>query len=220
MSVPIGACPLGLRGYQITETGTEVGGCVARECRLPSLSAWGRVGDYRQYQLSQMPNVDVYFESRLSAQDLLALGFQNIAIATGSTWLRDGVARAHVVPMPVGPAVAAYTPPCSAACRLSPNRRLSICLSPTPRNFGPCTVPIQCMCSPRLARLPRCGRLFPLRCNQWFGATLLPWASIVLRWPAPRSPPLLLSGELFLFRETKGQLASLVAKEDRSDAKG
>lgn len=93
MSVPTGGCSLGLRGYQITEAGAEVGGCVARECRLPSLSAWGRVGDYREYQLSQMPNVDVYFESRLSAQDILAFGFQNIAIATGSTWPRDGVAR-------------------------------------------------------------------------------------------------------------------------------
>ncbi|MER8753175.1 NAD(P)-binding protein [Mesorhizobium sp. M1050] len=103
---------LGLRGYQvaIAETGTELGGRVARECRLPGLSAWGRVRDYRQYQLSQMPNVDIYFESRLSAQDILAFGFQNIALATGSTWRRDGVARAHVVAMPISPAMPVYTP--------------------------------------------------------------------------------------------------------------
>lgn len=87
---------LGLRGYQvaIAEAGAELGGRVARECRLPGLSAWARVRDYRQYQLSQMANVDIYFERRLSADEILAFGFQNIAIATGSTWRRDGVARA------------------------------------------------------------------------------------------------------------------------------
>ncbi|RUU03682.1 NADH:flavin oxidoreductase [Mesorhizobium sp. USDA-HM6] len=103
---------LGLRGYQvaIAEAGTELGGRVARECLLPGLSAWGRVRDYRQYQLSQMPNVDIYFESRLSAVDILSFGFQNVAVATGSTWRRDGVARAHVVPMPIDAAMPVYTP--------------------------------------------------------------------------------------------------------------
>ncbi|RWD72325.1 NAD(P)-binding protein [Mesorhizobium sp.] len=103
---------LGLRGYQVAlaEAGTELGGRVARECLLPGLSAWGRVRDYRQYQLSQMPNVDIYFESRLSADDILSFGFQNVAIATGSTWRRDGVARAHVVPMPIDAAMPVYTP--------------------------------------------------------------------------------------------------------------
>ncbi|RTM03995.1 MAG: NADH:flavin oxidoreductase, partial [Hyphomicrobiales bacterium] len=103
---------LGLRGYQvaIAEAGTELGGRVARECLLPGLSAWGRVRDYRQYQLGQMPNVDIYFESRLSADDILSFGFQNVAIATGSSWRRDGVARAHVVPMPIDAAMPVYTP--------------------------------------------------------------------------------------------------------------
>ncbi|MDX8523627.1 NAD(P)-binding protein [Mesorhizobium sp. MSK_1335] len=103
---------LGLRGYQvaIAEAGTELGGRVARESLLPGLSAWGRVRDYRQYQLGQMPNVDIYFESRLSADDILSFGFQNVAVATGSTWRRDGVARAHVVPMPIEAAMPLYTP--------------------------------------------------------------------------------------------------------------
>ncbi|MBN9237741.1 MULTISPECIES: NAD(P)-binding protein [Phyllobacteriaceae] len=103
---------LGMRGYQVAlaEAGTELGGRVARECRLPGLSAWGRVRDYRQYQIGQMQNVEVYFDSRLSADDILGFGFQNIAIATGSTWRRDGVARAHVVPMPMDPAMPVYTP--------------------------------------------------------------------------------------------------------------
>ncbi|KUM25513.1 NADH:flavin oxidoreductase [Mesorhizobium loti] len=103
---------LGLRGYRvaIAEAGTELGGRVARECLLPGLSAWGRVRDYRQYQLSQMSNVDIYFESRLTADDILSFGFQNVAVATGSTWRRDGVARSHVVPMPIDAAMPVYTP--------------------------------------------------------------------------------------------------------------
>jgi len=103
---------LGARGYQVAlaEAGKELGGRVARECRLPGLSAWGRVRDYRQYQLGQMPNVDVYFDSRLSADDILAFGFENVAIATGAAWRRDGVARAHVVPMPMDPAMPIHTP--------------------------------------------------------------------------------------------------------------
>ncbi|MDX8441353.1 FAD-dependent oxidoreductase [Mesorhizobium australafricanum] len=103
---------LGMRGYQvaIAEAGTALGGRVARESLLPGLSAWGRVRDYRQYQLSQMSNVDIYFESRLSADDILSFGIQNVAIATGSSWRRDGVARAHVVPMPIEAAMPVYTP--------------------------------------------------------------------------------------------------------------
>jgi dimethylamine/trimethylamine dehydrogenase len=103
---------LGLRGYKVAlaEAGSEFGGRVARECKLPGLSAWGRVRDYRQYQLSQMSNVDIYLESRLSADDILSFGFENVAIATGSTWRRDGVARAHVVAMPMDPAMPVFTP--------------------------------------------------------------------------------------------------------------
>lgn len=103
---------LGLRGYQVAlaEAGTELGGRVARECKLPGLSAWGRVRDYRQYQIGKMQNVETYFDSRLTADDILAFGFQNVAVATGSTWRRDGVARAHVVPMPIDAAMPLYTP--------------------------------------------------------------------------------------------------------------
>ncbi len=103
---------LGVRGYDvaIAEAKTEMGGRVALEYKLPGLSAWGRVLDYRQYQLSQMPNVDIYYESSLSANEVLEFGFENVAIATGSTWRRDGVARHHVVPMPMDEAMPIYTP--------------------------------------------------------------------------------------------------------------
>ncbi len=103
---------LSLRGYDVTlaEAGTTLGGRVSRERLLPGLSAWGRVVDYRQYQISQRSNVETYFDSRLSADDVLAFGFENVAIATGSHWRRDGVARQHVVPMPIDPAMPLWTP--------------------------------------------------------------------------------------------------------------
>ncbi|WP_119273071.1 FAD-dependent oxidoreductase [Taklimakanibacter deserti] len=103
---------LGERGYKVAlaEAGAELGGRVARECKLPGLSAWGRVRDYRAHQLKRMANVEVYFDSRLTADDILSFGFQQVALATGSTWRRDGVARAHVVPMPSDGTVSVFTP--------------------------------------------------------------------------------------------------------------
>lgn len=116
----LGAGPAGLeaawalarRGYDvaIAEAGRELGGRVSKECRLPGLSAWGRVKDYRAYQLGQRANVETYFDSRLSAADILEFGFENIAIATGAQWRRDGVARQHVVPMPIAPDAKVFTP--------------------------------------------------------------------------------------------------------------
>ncbi|MFG1295156.1 oxidoreductase [Xanthobacter variabilis] len=103
---------LALRGYDVAlaEAGTALGGRVARERLLPGLSAWGRVVDYRQYQISQRSNVETYFDSHLSADDIMAFGFEHVAIATGSRWRRDGVARQHVVPMPMDAAMPVWTP--------------------------------------------------------------------------------------------------------------
>jgi dimethylamine/trimethylamine dehydrogenase len=116
----IGAGPAGLeaaracaeRGYDVAlaETRTILGGRVARERLLPGLSAWGRVADYRQYQLSQKPNVEIYFDSKLDATQILDFGFENICIATGSAWRADGVSRQHVVPMPMSLGMPIYTP--------------------------------------------------------------------------------------------------------------
>jgi dimethylamine/trimethylamine dehydrogenase len=116
----IGSGPAGLeaaraagnRGYQVAlaEAGTELGGRVALECKLPGLATWGRVRDYRQHQISTMPNVEVYYDSKLSAQDVLDFGFENVAIATGSTWRRDGVARHNLLPIPIDAVMPVFTP--------------------------------------------------------------------------------------------------------------
>ena len=115
---------LSLRGYDvaIAEAGAMIGGRVARERLLPGLSAWGRVVDYRQYQLSQRPNVETYFDSALDAAQILDFGFENICLATGSAWRADGVSRQHVVPMAIDAAMPIFTPDDIMAGRLPKGR--------------------------------------------------------------------------------------------------
>jgi dimethylamine/trimethylamine dehydrogenase len=116
----VGAGPAGLeatlqaakRGYRVTlaEAGKTLGGRVARERLLPGLSAWGRVADYRTGQIAPLPGVEVYRDSRLSADDVLAMGSEHVAIATGAVWRRDAVARLHLRPIPTDPAMPVFSP--------------------------------------------------------------------------------------------------------------
>ena len=103
---------LGHRGYDVVlaEAGTERGGRVVREAALPGLSAWIRVKDYREQQLQVMTNVESYFDSRLTADDVMAFGFAHVAVATGSTWRRDGIARTLLAPIPIGDRAEVLTP--------------------------------------------------------------------------------------------------------------
>ena len=88
---------LGKRGYRVTlaESNTQLGGHVVDLSRLPGLSSWQRVVDYRVGQIQQMANVDVYLDSDLSAPQILEFGFQHVALATGSRWRKDGKGRQH-----------------------------------------------------------------------------------------------------------------------------
>lgn len=106
----VGAGPAGLeaalaagrRGHDVVlaEATEELGGRVTRESKLPGLSAWARVRDYRTYQISQMANVEVYKSSLLSAEQVLEFGAAHVAIATGAKWRKDGYGRAHQFPIP------------------------------------------------------------------------------------------------------------------------
>jgi dimethylamine/trimethylamine dehydrogenase len=92
---------LGKRGYDVmlAEASRELGGRVLREARLPGLAAWIRVVDYRKGQLAQLPNVQLAMESEVTADEVLAYGFEHIAVATGSRWRADGVGRTHTYPL-------------------------------------------------------------------------------------------------------------------------
>ena len=103
---------LGQRGYQVmlAEATRELGGRVARECRLPGLATWGRVRDWRVGQIDRMRNVAVYRESLMDADAVRAAGCSLVAIATGARWRTDGMGRWHDASLPGLGALPTYTP--------------------------------------------------------------------------------------------------------------
>jgi dimethylamine/trimethylamine dehydrogenase len=92
---------LGQRGYTVTlaEGTTELGGRVSNESRLPGLSEWGRVRDYREGQIAKMVNVETYMDSQLTADQVLEFEADYVVLATGSYWRKDGVGRANHRPI-------------------------------------------------------------------------------------------------------------------------
>ena len=95
------ALTLARRGHDVmlSDGGETLGGRVLRESALPGLSAWKRVADYRAYQLSQLPNVQLFPGQKLTAEDILGLGLAHVGIAEGAKWRRDGVGRANLDPI-------------------------------------------------------------------------------------------------------------------------
>ena len=94
---------LGERGCQVmlAEAMREVGGRVVRESRLPGLSTWMRVRDWRVGQIDKLPNVEVFRESRMTLDDVLEVGADHVFVATGAHWTVDGVGRARNLPFAV-----------------------------------------------------------------------------------------------------------------------
>ncbi len=103
---------LGLRGYEVAlaEATKELGGRVTLEAKLPGLSAWARVRDYRVGQIQKMPNVTIYRDSALEADDVLNFGFEHICAATGARWRRDGIARFNLLPITIDETMPIFTP--------------------------------------------------------------------------------------------------------------
>src|SRR4029078_11718993 len=103
---------LGQRGYQvaIADAASEAGGRVARECRLPGLSAWGRGRDWRLLQIGKMGNVNLYLESELDADTALEFGADHILCATGARWRRDGAGHHQYGPVEVESRANVLTP--------------------------------------------------------------------------------------------------------------
>lgn len=94
----VGAGPTGLeaaraageRGYKVmlAEATRTLGGRVKREAGLPGMSEYIRVRDYREGQIAKLQNIEVFRESRLSADDVMDVDADHVAIATGASWRR------------------------------------------------------------------------------------------------------------------------------------
>ena len=92
----IGGGPAGLeatlslarRGYSVAvaDSNKELGGRIKMESKLPGMTSYKRVVDYRVNQINQLNNVDVFLDNTLSPDDVLELGFDHVVTATGSTW--------------------------------------------------------------------------------------------------------------------------------------
>jgi len=106
------ALSLGRRGHRVAlaEATIELGGRVINEASLPGLQNWIRVRDHRTYMLGQMDNVDVYLESRLTAQDVSEFGADAIVVATGSRWRRDGLGATVRSALPIEDHQGIFTP--------------------------------------------------------------------------------------------------------------
>ena len=104
----VGAGPSGLeaaltlarRGLQVTltEASRHLGGRIAQEATLPGLATWGRVRDWRMTMLAKLPNVEIYRESRMTADDITDLNPDHLVLATGARWRRDGVGVVGITP--------------------------------------------------------------------------------------------------------------------------
>jgi dimethylamine/trimethylamine dehydrogenase len=82
------ALTLGRRGHHVTlvEAERTFGGRLGFETRLPGLSTWGRVLDYRLGRLKIMSNVEMFLGSSLGVSDIIELAPERVVIATGARW--------------------------------------------------------------------------------------------------------------------------------------
>jgi len=103
---------LGERGYPVTlaDAAPAYGGHLEGVARLPGLSAWRRVIDYRLQRLRKLAHVAMYRHSALDAGQVLEFGARRVVIATGARWRRDGRGRQHPRGIPIQAGVTCLTP--------------------------------------------------------------------------------------------------------------
>jgi dimethylamine/trimethylamine dehydrogenase len=87
------AMVLGNRGMQqvhLVDAEDDPGGHLKWVSRLPGLTEWRRVIDYRLTQLSKLKTVTLITGQRMSAASILEYGADLVIIASGSEWVTDG----------------------------------------------------------------------------------------------------------------------------------
>ena len=74
----------------ITKLGYSDGGATGDRWENRGLAEWGRITDHRKVQLSKLRNVEVFANSRMSADGVLGYGAEIVIIATGARFATDG----------------------------------------------------------------------------------------------------------------------------------
>ena len=92
---------MGQRGYPVTlvDSKPEFGGRVLLESRLPGLSEWRRVAEWRLSGAQRRDNVQMFPASHMTPKDILDTGIRDIIVATGARYRRDGVGRSIHYPI-------------------------------------------------------------------------------------------------------------------------
>ena len=89
------ALSLGRRGYEVALADSGPGGGrILGETTLPGLATWRRVLDYRLNQIEKLNQISFFPGSKMDIETILEFDADQVAIATGATWRRDGVGRA------------------------------------------------------------------------------------------------------------------------------
>lgn len=90
----------GMRRVHLVEALDDVGGHLNWVARLPGMSEWARVIDYRKIQLAKLTSIEVVTGTALDARQVLEYGAEIVVVATGSHWAKDGLNRIDRVPIP------------------------------------------------------------------------------------------------------------------------
>ena len=93
----------GMRRVRLVDAAAEVGGITRWIPRLPGLSEWGRLRDWRLGQLAQLPNVEIETGVRMDAAAVQAAGADIVVVATGAPWADGRPERRHPRPDPRAP---------------------------------------------------------------------------------------------------------------------
>lgn len=89
----------GVKRVHLVDQEAIVGGQLAWVGRLPGLSEWNRVVDYRTNQLKKLRNVEIRLQERLTSEDILEYGADAVVVATGSRWSKDGLSSVTQAPI-------------------------------------------------------------------------------------------------------------------------
>jgi dimethylamine/trimethylamine dehydrogenase len=90
----------GMRRVHLVDAAEELGGCLRWISKLPGLGEWGRAVDYRRVQLDKLPNVEVMLGLELDVAGVEQYGAELVVLATGASWVTDGLSGATHEPIP------------------------------------------------------------------------------------------------------------------------